>query len=177
MAQAFGKHLVRVSPLKSITERNYFVDELARCEREKAVQLSRHRRVSRMLHDAAAVRAVIDLLGGPGEEGAAEAEVAAGDALLLGDRKRQVSTGSTTTSRRSSKPANGDDEQSRRGSKALGVDAETTYRPWGRLSLVRDTPLLPQAELLPDEAECSRPGSTVPPITADPAGCAQRAET
>eukprot|EP00927_Polykrikos_kofoidii_P040305 TRINITY_DN34488_c0_g1_i1.p1 TRINITY_DN34488_c0_g1~~TRINITY_DN34488_c0_g1_i1.p1 ORF type:complete len:797 (+),score=153.57 TRINITY_DN34488_c0_g1_i1:134-2524(+) len=68
MQQVYHRHLVRASPLRSIVERSYFLDEVARCERNKAEQLALRSTVGRLLHDPKAVREVIKLLGGE-EEG------------------------------------------------------------------------------------------------------------
>jgi len=68
MAQVYGIHCVRVSPLLSITDLSYFRDELEQCELAKAAQLARRRKVANMLHDAAALRGVVRLLrGGDGD--------------------------------------------------------------------------------------------------------------
>jgi len=64
MAQVYDSHLVKANPLHSISEMDYFWDEVLRCEREKRTQLLRRRTVARMLHDVPAIRRVINLLSG-----------------------------------------------------------------------------------------------------------------
>lgn len=64
MAQVYDTHLVKANPLKSISDMDYFWDEVRRCEREKRAQLFRRRTVARMLHDVPAIRRVINLLTG-----------------------------------------------------------------------------------------------------------------
>lgn len=89
MAQVYGIHCVPVSPLLSVTELSYFHDELARCERAKAAQLARRRKVAHMLHDAGAIRGVLRLLRGNSLEEDAPAVPEFAAAL-----SRQVSKGS-----------------------------------------------------------------------------------
>jgi len=64
MPQVFNIHLVRATALRSIMEASYFIDEVARCEEEKRLQLLRQSKVAGMLHDSASVRKVIKILGG-----------------------------------------------------------------------------------------------------------------
>merc|ERR1712070_229942 len=64
MAQVYGIHLVKATPLRSISELSYFWDEVCRCEKAKVCQLERRRKVARLLHDVQAIRTAIVLLGG-----------------------------------------------------------------------------------------------------------------
>mmetsp|Transcript_94782 Transcript_94782/g.164470 ORF Transcript_94782/g.164470 Transcript_94782/m.164470 type:complete len:225 (-) Transcript_94782:13-687(-) len=68
MAQVFDIHLIRVSPLRSISERSYFLTELTRCEKAKMAQLARRRKVANLLYSVKSVRETILLLGGAEEE-------------------------------------------------------------------------------------------------------------
>lgn len=64
MAQVYYSHMVKAVPLRSISEPNYFWDEVRRCELQKQAQLLRRRTVGRVLHDIPAIRKVITLLSG-----------------------------------------------------------------------------------------------------------------
>mmetsp|Transcript_54531 Transcript_54531/g.130066 ORF Transcript_54531/g.130066 Transcript_54531/m.130066 type:complete len:766 (+) Transcript_54531:162-2459(+) len=64
MPQVYQTHLVKALPLSAIASESYFWDELQECERLKAEQMNRRRKVARMLHDVGAIRSVIRLLSG-----------------------------------------------------------------------------------------------------------------
>mmetsp|Transcript_64813 Transcript_64813/g.120603 ORF Transcript_64813/g.120603 Transcript_64813/m.120603 type:complete len:733 (-) Transcript_64813:108-2306(-) len=64
MAQVYDTHLVKAVPLHAIADQQYFLKELRKCEKLKAEQVQRRRKVARMLHDVGAIRGVIRLLSG-----------------------------------------------------------------------------------------------------------------